>query len=71
MYRMILSLIILTGFMVSPFYATAFDLRDEELLLYFPLMTSKEMRLRIIPHMETMEKSLALRILLRVKSEKL
>ncbi len=35
MYRMILSLIILVGFLMSPFYASAFDLRDEELLLYF------------------------------------
>ena len=41
MYRILLSLFVLAGFVLMPFGATALDLKDKELLLYLPFNEGK------------------------------
>ncbi len=51
MYRIILSLTIITGLLVIPFHATAFKLNDKELLLYFSFDDDKGVDVKdLSPH---------------------
>ena len=51
MYRIIFSLLIITGLLVIPFHADALNLKDKELLLYFSFDDDKENAVKdISPH---------------------
>ncbi|MDE0635003.1 MAG: LamG domain-containing protein [Candidatus Poribacteria bacterium] len=51
MYRIIFSLLIITGLLVMPFHALALNLKDKELLLYFSFDNDKENAVKdLSPH---------------------